>query len=241
MSNTHHMHVSREIILDLETTGLSAEQGDKIIEIACVELIDMIPSGTVYHQYINPQRSVSTQAELVHGISSKFLQDKPKIHEVIDDFLDFIQTDPLVIHNARFDVGFLNYELASLERPPLSNPIVDTLTLAKQQFPSSPVSLDALCRRFQVSLAHRQKHGALIDCELLAKVYWHLKGAFKTQSMFARDKSQKKPAETEFHIPRHTERNIPYREPYISAEEKKTHAERIASLPQAIWHQYKAL
>lgn len=239
MSNTPNLNSTREIILDLETTGLSAAKGDKIIEIACVEILDMIPSGTVYHQYINPQRAVSVEAELVHGISSKFLRDKPKLHEVIDDFLEFIQNDPLVIHNAQFDVGFLNHELASLGMPPLSNPVVDTLILAKRQFPRSSASLDSLCRRFRVSLAKRQKHGALIDCELLAKVYWNLRGACKTRTMFAPEKEQKQPVIKKSTEPIRRYHNIPYREPYISEEEKKIHAQNIKSLKKSLWHLYQ--
>lgn len=168
----------REVVLDTETTGLSAEQGDRVIEIGCVELVNHIPSGRVFHTYINPERPVSPGAVEVHGLTNAFLADKPVFATIAEEFLDFIEGAALIIHNAAFDLGFLDAELARLGRPALSeDQVVDTLMIARQRYPTSSNSLDALCRRYNVDNARRDKHGALLDAELLADVYIELIGA----------------------------------------------------------------
>lgn len=166
----------REIILDTETTGLDALNGDRLVEIGCVEAINHVATGRHYHVYINPERDMPPEAEAVHGLSAAFLADKPVFAEVVGDFLDFIADSPLVIHNASFDTGFLNAELVRIGMPKLANPIIDTVKLARRRFPGAPASLDALCRRFEIDNSNRVKHGALLDAELLAEVYLELMG-----------------------------------------------------------------
>ncbi len=167
----------REIVLDTETTGLDPRRGDRLIEIGCIELVNRIPTGREYHQFINPERNVPAEAEAVHGLSTAFLLDKPLFTEVADAFLEFIAGDTLVIHNAVFDVGFLNAELERLAGPALSmSRVVDTLQLARRKHPAGPNSLDALCKRYGIDNSKRIKHGALMDSLLLAEVYVELLG-----------------------------------------------------------------
>jgi DNA polymerase-3 subunit epsilon len=166
----------RELVLDTETTGLDPGAGHRIVEIAVVELFNHLPTGRSYHTYINPQRDMPEGAQAVHGLTAEFLAPHPVFALIADAFLDFIAADPLVIHNADFDLGFINAELARLDKPRLSSPVVDTLVLARRRFPGQPASLDALCRRFEIDLTKRDKHGALIDGELLAAVYLELIG-----------------------------------------------------------------
>jgi DNA polymerase-3 subunit epsilon len=167
----------REIVLDTETTGLDARGGDRIIEVACIELLNHLPTGRVWQKYVNPEREVSVAALDVHGITDGFLKDKPIFAEFVDEFLEFIGDATLVIHNAEFDLGFLNVELERLGFPRLSaTRAVDTVQLARRKFPGAPASLDALCKRFGIDNAARVKHGALLDAELLAEVYLELVG-----------------------------------------------------------------
>ena len=167
----------REIVLDTETTGLDPTSGHRIIEIACLELLNHIPTGRSYQSYINPERDVPADAIAVHGLTVEFLSDKPRFAEVADALLDFIADAPLVIHNAEFDVRFLNAEFQRLARSPLNGErVVDTLQIARQKFPGAPASLDALCRRFAIDNSIRTRHGALLDTELLADVYLELIG-----------------------------------------------------------------
>jgi DNA polymerase-3 subunit epsilon len=167
----------REIVLDTETTGLDPLQGHRIVEIGAVELLNHIPTGKTYHTYINPQRDVPREAEAVHGLSSAFLKDKPVFSKIADELLEFIGDTALIIHNASFDIGFLNAELGFIKRPPiLYERIIDTLALAKKRHPMGPNSLDALCKRYGIDIAKRTKHGALLDSELLAGVYLELIG-----------------------------------------------------------------
>jgi len=167
----------REIVLDTETTGLDPKQGHRIIEIGCIELVNYVPSGREFHQFINPERDVPKDAEQVHGITTAFLADKPRFSEIADSFLEFIADSRLVIHNANFDVGFLNHELGYVPRNPITfDRVVDTLVLARRKHPAGPNSLDALCKRYRIDLSDRTKHGALLDSELLARVYMELIG-----------------------------------------------------------------
>lgn len=162
----------REIVLDTETTGLSITEGHRIVDIGCVELYNSVPTGVTFQRYINPERSMSQGAYEVHGLSDEFLAPFPTFHQIFKEFLDFVQDAPLIIHNARFDVGFLNFELGRLPHPQLANPIVDTLLLARQKFPGSPANLNALCKRLEIAgIAQRNLHGALLDAQLLAQVY----------------------------------------------------------------------
>ena len=167
----------REIVLDTETTGLDPLQGHRIVEIGAIELLNHIPTGKTFHTYINPERDVPREAEAVHGLSSAFLKDKPIFSKIADELLEFIGDTVLIIHNASFDVGFLNAELGFIKRPPiLYERIIDTLALAKKRHPMGPNSLDALCKRYGIDIAKRTKHGALLDSELLAGVYLELIG-----------------------------------------------------------------
>jgi DNA polymerase-3 subunit epsilon len=171
------MSARREIVLDTETTGLSPEEGDRIIEIGAVELINYLPTENHFHTYINPGREVQETAFKVHGLSNEFLQDKPMFDHIADQLLEFMGKDALVIHNAKFDVKFLNYELKLAGKPLIvHNAIIDTLEMARRQFPGSPASLDALCRRFGIDNSDRSLHGALLDSQLLSKVYLELIG-----------------------------------------------------------------
>ena len=168
----------REIVLDTETTGLDPFNGDKIVEIGCVELENHLPTGRTYHQYINPMRSMSEEVVAVHGLTEEFLSDKPIFKDIADDFLAFVGEDAkLVIHNAAFDMKFLNTELSFADKPQLSyDRVVDTLIIARKKFPGSRVNLDELCKRFGVDNTSRTLHGALLDSELLAEVYLELLG-----------------------------------------------------------------
>lgn len=167
----------REIILDTETTGLTPKEGHRIVEIGALELINRMPTGKTFHTYINPQRDMPEEAFKVHGISADFLKDKPFFHDIAKEFLNFIEDSYLVIHNAPFDMKFINAELQWLEKKPISmEMVIDTLQMARKKFPGAKNSLDALCKRFGISLAQRTFHGALLDAELLLDVYLDLKG-----------------------------------------------------------------
>jgi DNA polymerase III subunit epsilon len=166
----------REVVIDTETTGLDPTDGHRIVEIACLELIHHVPTGRKLHRYVNPERDIPADAMAVHGLDAEFLAEHPVFAAIADEVTAFIAGDRLVIHNAEFDVAFLNAELARLGRPPLAGPFVDTLAVARSRFPGAPNSLDALCRRFAIDLAAREKHGAEIDCGLLAEVYVELLG-----------------------------------------------------------------
>ena len=163
-----------EVILDTETTGLSADK-DRIVEIACIELSNHIPTKNIFHTFINPETKVSADAFSVHGYSDEFLSNKPKFKEIVKNFLDFIKDKKLVIHNADFDLGFLNNELRRLNvKPILKSDVVDTLQIARSKFPGVGNSLDALCKRYKINVEAREKHSALVDCHLLSKVYIEL-------------------------------------------------------------------
>ena len=164
----------KEIVLDTETTGISVKEGHRIVEIGCIELNDLIPTKNKFHCYLNPERKVSEKAFEVHGYTDEFLSKQKKFIELVEEFLDFIKDKRLIIHNAEFDIGHLNNELSLLGKKKLNNEVIDTLTLARDKFPGSPVSLDALCKRYRVDNSKRINHTALIDCDLLAKVYINL-------------------------------------------------------------------
>ena len=164
----------KEVIIDTETTGLSVKEGHRIVEIGCIELENLNPTKNRFHCYLNPERKVSEKALEVHGYTDEFLSNKKKFKEIVDEFLDFIKDKKLIIHNAEFDLSHLNNELKLLNRKGIQNDVVDTLVLARDKFPGSSVSLDALCKRYRIDNSKRVQHTALIDCELLSKVYINL-------------------------------------------------------------------
>lgn len=229
----------REIVLDTETTGLDPKNGDRIVEIGCLELVNRLPTGQTYHIYLNPERDMPKEAEAVHGLSAQFLADKPLFAEVVDEFVAFVQGAALIIHNAAFDMKFLNAELARLGRDDLAgHAVIDTLAMARKKFPGAPASLDALCRRFGVDNSNRDLHGALIDSELLAGVYLELSGGRQPGLVFQAAKAaDDKPKEAAILHPAQPRRRrdtpLPSR---LSRAEKIAHAEFLRRLPQrALW------
>ena len=182
----------KEIVLDTETTGLSISDGHRIVEIGCIELDDLIPTQNKFHCYLNPERKVSEKALEVHGYTDEFLSTKQKFSEVVDEFLNFIENKRLVIHNAGFDLSHLNNELELIGKKKLnSENVIDTLVLARDKFPGSPISLDALCKRYRVDNSKRTQHTALIDCDLLAKVYINLLDQKEPTLNFKNDDNEK--------------------------------------------------
>ena len=186
----------KEVVLDTETTGLSVKDGHRIVEIGCIELEDLIPTKNKFHSYLNPQRKVSEKALAVHGYNDEFLSKQKKFSEIGEEFLDFIKNKKLIIHNAEFDLGHLNNELSLFGRNNIDNEIVDTLILARDKFPGSPVSLDALCKRFRIDNSKRTQHTALIDCDLLAKVYINLIDQKEPTLDFQNNTEEKKQTES---------------------------------------------
>jgi len=187
----------KEVVLDTETTGISVRDGHRIVEIGCIELENLVPTKKTFHCYLNPETKVSEKALEVHGYSDDFLSKQIKFIEIADKFLDFINGKRLIIHNAEFDLSHLNNELNLIGKSKIKNEIVDTLVLARDKFPGSPINLDALCKRYSIDNTKRTKHTALIDCDLLAKVYINLLDQkeprldFKNSENFAQDKSDK--------------------------------------------------
>ena len=220
----------REIVLDTETTGLDPDSGHRIVEVAALELVNHLPTGRTFHSYVNPKRDMPEEAFRVHGLSAAFLADYPVFAEVVDPFLEFILDSPLVIHNAAFDVRFLNAELVRHGREALAQGrAVDTLQLAQRRFPGSPNNLDALCRRFGVDNSGHTLHGALLDCELLAEVYLHLIGG--RQIGLGLDRPGARGAAGG--APRAVR---PPRPHAPSAEELARHAAFIAKLENPVWN-----
>ncbi|WP_298725095.1 DNA polymerase III subunit epsilon [uncultured Ferrovibrio sp.] len=224
----------REVVLDTETTGLDPQNGDRVVEIGCVELINHIPTGRHYHIYINPERPMPEEAFKVHGLSDEFLKDKPVFADIAREFCDFIGEDPLVIHNAAFDIGFLNAELARLDGFPhiAAERAVDTVRLARSKFPGAQVSLDALCKRFNIDNSARTKHGALLDAELLAEVYLELIGG-RQQGLGLAGLDLEASTIVAIQMPRGPAR--PPRPHQASEEELAAHAAFIAKLKDPLW------
>ena len=227
----------REIVLDTETTGFEPSEGHRIVEIGAVELENHMPTGRTYHQYINPERAMPREAFEVHGLGDDFLRDKPVFKHVGQAFLDFIGDAKLVIHNAAFDVKFLNFELKLIGLPGIEwSRAIDTLAIARQKFPGSPASLDALCRRFGVDNSAREKHGALLDSEILAEVYLELIGGrqpdFGLASQPAKSESRAS-TQTDDWRPRPRPEPLP---PRLTEEEATAHAAFVAKIGEnAIW------
>lgn len=229
----------REIVLDTETTGLNPRGGDRLIEIGCVELINRYPTGREFHVYINPERDVPAEAQAVHGLSTEFLRDKSVFAQVADEFLQFVGDDTLVIHNASFDIGFLNVELERLGKTQIGmERVVDTLMLARRKHPSGPNSLDALCRRYGVDNTMRVKHGALMDSVLLADVYLELLGERQGALTLATTNADPLAASVSGATRKAVQRTVPLPS-RLSAEDEAAHAAFVTTLgPQAIWLQY---
>ncbi|MGR3290364.1 MAG: DNA polymerase III subunit epsilon [Paracoccaceae bacterium] len=225
----------REIVLDTETTGFDPESGDRIVEIGAVELLNHLPTGRTYHQYINPERSMPKDAFEVHGLGDDFLRDKPVFAKIGQAFLNFIKDDKLIIHNASFDMKFLNAELGWMKLPPLPmGQAIDTLAIARKKFPGSPASLDALCRRFGVDNTSRTLHGALLDSEILAEIYLELIGGRQPDFGLAGTSIKTAGNQTdEEWRPRPRSATLPAR---ISKEETAAHAAFIDSIGDgALW------
>jgi DNA polymerase-3 subunit epsilon len=226
----------REIVFDTETTGLDPLQGDRVVEIGCIELLNSIPSGQTFHRYLNPERDVPAAAFAVHGLSADFLKTHPQFVEVVEDFLAFIGDAPLIAHNASFDMGFLNAELNRAGKPALARDrVIDTLVLARRKFPGGSNRLDDLCTRFGIDNSRRTKHGALLDAELLAEVYLELTGARQAQFGLAQAESASAQSRREAAA---LGRPTPLL-PRVSETARAAHREFVASLgPTAIWRDY---
>lgn len=230
----------REIVFDTETTGMDPVDGDRLVEIGCVEVIDFMPTGKTYHQYINPEREVPAEAVAVHGLTTEFLSDKPVFSEIFQDFTDFVKDATLVAHNASFDMKFINYELKTVGYPSIPNRYVkDTLQLARQKFPGAPATLDALCRRFNIDLSGRELHGALLDAELLAEVYLELMGGRQHGLSLAEQEAAKKAveqsAESSVLLPSGGKAERAPRVFSVTDEEKKAHEALLSELKDPIW------
>tara|TARA_B100000686_G_C16616117_1_gene876548 strand:- start:199 stop:900 length:702 start_codon:yes stop_codon:yes gene_type:complete len=223
----------REIILDTETTGLSPEKGDRIVEIGCLELKNHTPTGNFFHTYVNPEREMSEGAFKVSGISNEFLKNQPTFKEIIDDFISFLADSPIVAHNAQFDINFINKELEIANFPELKNQkIIDTLAIAREKFPGAQASLDALCKRFNIDNTQRVKHGALLDAELLSEVYIELLGGRQTAFVLSEDTFNS-------HKIENTNKEWKYRKFSISEEEKKAHDMMLSQIKNPLWMSIK--
>ena len=230
----------REIVFDTETTGLSPQNGDRLVEIGCVELFNRVETGRTFHAYFNPGRAMPSEAEMVHGLSDRFLSDKPAFGDLCEDLLEFIADSPLVAHNATFDFGFINHELGHCGRPTVCmSRMIDTLALARQKFPGAKHSLDALCTRFGVDRSVRIKHGALIDAQLLAQVYVELTGGRQIGLGLVAELIE--PDSPQCEAPGHDPLTIvaivrPPRPHAPSEEELQRHASFLATIRDPIWN-----
>lgn len=222
----------REIVIDTETTGLDSRDGHRIVEIACVELVHHVPTGRKFHRYVNPERDMPVDAFAVHGLSAEFLAEHAPFAAVADELVAFIAGDKVVIHNAEFDLAFINAELARLGRAPLACPFVDTLAVARRRYPGAPASLDALCRRFTIDLTVREKHGADIDCGLLAAVYLELLGGRQPGLDFAAGTAEL--AIDQLNPERRSPRRPP-RPHAPSLEELAAHQAMLAAIKSPLW------
>jgi len=233
----------RQIILDTETTGLETKEGHRIIEIGCVELVDRKLTGKHFHQYLNPDRMIDAGAMQVHGISNEFLSDKPRFYQIVDQLMEYLNGAELVIHNAAFDIGFLNYELSLLRRSEwklITNhcTVLDTLALAREKHPGQRLSLDALCKRYGINNAHRKLHGALLDAELLAEVYIGLTSG--QESLAFLEESGEEAGVIEADMPKLERQSLPLTVVTANTDETQAHFAYIAMLEkvsngQAVW------
>lgn len=222
----------REIVFDTETTGLDPSQGDRVVEIGCVELVNLMPTGRTFHVYVNPERDMPQAAFEVHGLSEAFLKDHPVFAEVVGDFLDFLGDATLVAHNAEFDMKFINAELRTLGFAAIGGQrVVDTLAIAREKFPGSPATLDALCKRFDIDNSGRTKHGALLDSELLADVYLELRGGRQTGLALVESTQGKAERKRSERVAREPRPHAP------SPEELAAHESFVDSLTDPIWRE----
>lgn len=232
----------REIVLDTETTGFEPSEGHRIVEIGCVELLNHMPTGNTYHQYINPERPMPKEAFEVHGLGDDFLRPQPLFAQIADDFLKFVKGARLVIHNAAFDMRFLNAELEWAKKPTLpgGDLVLDTLAMARRRFPGSPATLDALCRRFGIDNSNRTLHGALLDSEILAEVYLELIGGRQPDFALSPTQNTRKSAGQSGGTWRPQPRPTPLAK-RLTDEEAANHQSLIDALGEtAIWHKYDA-
>ncbi len=221
----------REIVIDTETTGLNPFEGDKIVEIGCVEMINHVPTNKVFHKYINPQRDIPEEVIKIHGITEEFLKDKPTFAEIADEFLDFISSDNLVIHNAAFDMSFINSELVAINKKPIDmQRVIDSLAIARHKFPGDKASLDSLCKKFGIDNSHRTKHGALLDAELLSEVYLELVGGREPSLVMSSFKKQ--------NLEKNKTLEKNYKERYFKAseEELEKHRNFLNKLKNPVWN-----
>lgn len=226
----------REIVLDTETTGFDPLTGHRLVEVGCVELFNHLPTGNVFHRYCNPERDMPEEAFKVHGLSNEFLADKPLFAEIAADFLEFIGDSPLVIHNAEFDMRFLNAELGRLGFPPMPmSRAIDTVTMARKKFPGAQANLDALCRRFEIDNTHRTKHGALLDSELLAEVYLQLIGGRQPGLELGGGKGQGGASASAAAMAPVVREFRPARPHAPTEEEEAAHAAFVAKLKNPVW------
>ena len=222
----------REIILDTETTGLNPSEGHRVIEIEAIEIIDFLPTGKTFHKYINPERDVPQQSTDIHGLTIDFLSDKKIFRKIADEFLEFVSDSPIIAHNVDFDIGFLNYELSNCEKDKLTNKTIDTVEIAREKFPGQSVSLDALCKRYNINIAAREKHSAILDTELLSKVYIELLDK-KEPTLDLNIDTKTFENDTEFDVSKFKNRELPMR---LSKEEEELHKDFVETLgPKAIW------
>jgi DNA polymerase III subunit epsilon len=228
--------VNREIVFDTETTGLDPAQGDRVVEIGCVELLNHVPTGRTMHVYLNPERDMPEEAFRVHGLSSEFLSDKPLFSSIAKDFLDFVGDATLVAHNANFDVNFLNAELTRVDLPVLSNAVIDTVQVARRRHPGARVSLDALCKHYGIDNSRRTLHGALLDSEILAEVYLELIGgrqvalALSDEPLGTDGEKRQRPLAAKRPVPL---------SPRLTEAGLEAHAALVKSLgPTPLWHDF---
>ena len=227
----------REVVLDTETTGLDVHSGHKIIEIGALEIINLVPSGRTLHLYINPERDIDKEAIKIHGITQEFISNKPTFKQIAQEFLDFINNDQLVIHNASFDLAFLNSELRQIGFQTISeDKVIDTLKIARQKFPGAQASLDALCRRFQIDNSHRELHGALIDADLLSSVYVELKGGLQPDLQFNEVAIEGKVETKDFQSLLINTKYRPVRHHEPTKDELNKHSQFLKLISDPIWY-----
>jgi DNA polymerase-3 subunit epsilon len=225
----------RQIVLDTETTGLDPASGDRLVEIACVEIVNTVPTGQFFHAYIDPERDMPDEAYRIHGLSREFLRGKPTFDQVVDEFLNFVEDSQLVIHNAEFDMRFINSELKKSGRESLPmGRVIDTLSIARRKYPGSANSLDALCSRFKIDNSKRTKHGALMDAELLAEVYSELSGGRQVSLVLSSESKSTEPVVSQIVLPRSAP--VPT---LLDEAQQKTHRSFIETMgSKAIWFRY---
>ncbi len=224
----------REVVLDTETTGLDPGSGHRVVEIGCLELINHVPTGVEFHHYLDPERDMPDEAFRIHGLSGEFLKGQKKFAAVAEELNAFLEDSPLVIHNASFDIKFLNAEFEAVGQPPLAmSRAVDTMLMARQKFPGAPASLDALCKRFDIDLTVRDKHGALLDSQLLAAVYLELIGGRQTDLALVADTRMETPTDVVPRAIREARSDLPGAQP--TAEEISAHEKFLDRLTDPVW------